>query len=159
LDNAPTATDKPTRGKVEVLARAGYAPVNVGLLQVGIEGMYMLSPQLGVGGAVDAFVVDNGADPYYSPPGTLSNGFHVLGLVEGDLLKGWITPYARAGLGVGQYGRIDGYQTESHTELAAQVAGGIALRGGPFLFRGWVAPSLYGSDFVVAFGAGLGGRF
>ena len=159
--DAPTAQDEPTAtdSKMEILARASYAQVHVGLLQVGIEGMYMLRPRLGFGGVVEGFVVDNGADPHYSAPHTLSGGFHFLGLVEGDLLKGWVTPYARFGLGLGQYARINYGRTESQTELAAHVAAGIALRGGPFLFRGWLAPSLYGGDFVLAYGAGLGARF
>jgi len=114
---------------------------------------------LGFGAAVDVFAVDNGADPQYSEPGTLAHGGHFLGFVEGDLLKYWVTPYARLGLGLGSYDRIYGNLRESKIGFAAQVAGGVAVRGGPFVLRGWLAPTLYGSDLVLVYGAGVGVRF
>lgn len=148
-----------TPAKIELLARAGYGQLSVGMLQVGVEGTYMLTPQLGFGAAVDAFYVDNGADPYYSEPGTLSRGYHGLAFVEGDLLKGWVTPYARLGLGAGNYTRFQHYSTAEQLDLVGQAAAGIALRGGPIVGRVWAAPSLYGKDFVMLYGAGIGVRF
>lgn len=162
---------KPSRGSrwahapAEILARAGYADYRVILMQVGIEGMYMMTPHLGFGGAMDAFGVDNGADPYYSSAGTLHTGFHFLALAEADLLDYWVTPYVRLGLGVGQYERYqnDGQSsyswTVSETEFVGQLAAGLALRGGPLLLRVWAAPSLYGQDLLAVYGAGIGGRF
>jgi hypothetical protein len=79
------------------------------------------------------------------------------------LFKGFITPYARLGLGAGRYTRYQQAYFSGHTEaeldFAGQAAAGLALRWGPVLARGWAAPSLYGKDFVMVYGAGLGGRF
>ncbi len=69
---------------------------------VGFEGAYFLPPHYGFGGAVSAFVVDNGADPYYSEDGTLDGGTAAFAFAEGDLLPGWVTPYARLSLGLGR---------------------------------------------------------
>lgn len=152
--------------KVEVMVRAAYAPVQVGLLQAGIEGTYMLNPHLGFGGTLEAFRVDNGSDPQYSKPGTLDTGSHVLGFVEGDLLEGVFTPYARLGIGVGNYGRYQpttpggSYgQPQSETDFVGQFALGVALRLGPVLARASASPSLYGKDGVMVYGLGIGARF
>jgi hypothetical protein len=157
------AKDKP---KVEVLLRASYAKLHIGLLQLGIEGTYMLKPRLGFGATLEAFYVDNGADPQYSAPGTLEGGRHALAFVEGDLLKGVFTPYARAGLGVGLYDRYQptdassGYaQPEPETDFVGQLSLGVALRLGPVLARASASPSLYGNDAIIVYGLGLGGRF
>ena len=91
--------------KVEVLARFSYAKLSVGMMGLGIEGAYARSPHYGFGVELGAFVVDNGADPRYSDPGTLHRGYHGVAFVEGDLLRGIVTPYARLGVGVGRYER------------------------------------------------------
>ena len=69
----PPSRDGVSRSRhSEVAARATFADMKVGMLGVGVEGAYFLSPHFALGGTVEAFVVDNGADPNYSEPGTLS---------------------------------------------------------------------------------------
>jgi hypothetical protein len=152
--------------KIEFMLRGSYANLHVGMLGAGVEGTYMLTPHVGFGGTVEGFFVDNGADPQYSDPGTLSRGVHALGFVEGDLVKGAFTPYARFGIGVGQYERFQittpgGTYREAQPEadFVAQAQLGVALRFGPVLARGSVSPSIYGKDALVVYAAALGGRF
>jgi hypothetical protein len=152
--------------KVEVMARGSYANLHVGLMGVGIEGAYMRTPHVGFGGTLEAFYVDNGADPHYSASGTLSRGIHALGFVEGDLLKGSFTPYARLSIGAGQYERFqhptlegDYARPEPELDFVGQAQMGVALRLGPVLARASVSPSIYGKDALIVYGAALGGRF
>ncbi len=143
--------------KIELLASATFAPHAVGLLGFGLEGVYMATPHYGVGVAAEAFYVDT---LEYPDDGSLKSGYHGVAFVEGDLLPGIFTPYARIGLGLGDYQRSRHYfETESELNLVAQATAGVALRGGPFLFRLSASPSLYGKDFVLACTAGLGARF
>jgi hypothetical protein len=165
-DQASTPAPKPNESKIEVMLRGSYAKQHVGLLQLGIEGTYMLNPHLGFGGTWEGFYVDNGADPQYSAPGTLSGGSHGLAFVEGDLLRGVFTPYARLGLGVGRYDRYypttpgGSYSdTQRETNFVGQATLGLALRLGPVLARVSAAPSLYGRDALMLYGVGIGGRF
>jgi hypothetical protein len=90
----------------------------------------------------------------------------VLGFVEGDLLPGVFTPYARLGIGVGNYGRYRANtpggsysQPQAETDFVGQLALGVALRLGPVLARASASPSLYGKDGVVVYGLGIGARF
>ncbi len=149
--------------KVEVLARISYAKVSVGLMGVGLEGAYAPSPHYAVGVELGAFVVDNGADPYYSDPGTLHRGYHGLAFVEGDLLRGIVTPYVRLGVGAGNYARFEDYATHhdptpAHINFVGQLSAGVALRT-PVVARLSAAPTLYGSTFAVVYSLGLGARF
>lgn len=160
---APATTDE---SKVELLARASLGMYRVGLLQLGLEGTYMLTPRFGFGATYEFFTVDNGADPQYSAAGTLSSGSHGMAFVEGDLLRGVFTPYARLGVGVGRYDRYrpttpgDSYGSpRTETDFVGQVALGGALRLGPVLARVSAAPTLYGKDAVMVYGVGLGARF
>lgn len=151
--------------KVEVMLRASYAALHVGLLGAGVEGAYMMNPHLGFGGTLEGFRVDNGADPQYSEPGTLNGGIHVLAFAEGDLLKGPFTPYARFGIGAGQYHRFQSTtpysyaETQPEADFVAQAQLGLALRLGPVLARASVSPSIFGKDALVVYGGALGGRF
>ena len=70
-DQGEARTSTSVTRPFEFLARAFYGTLHVGMLGIGIEGQYRALPHFGFGGAVDAFYVDNGADPYYSPDGTL----------------------------------------------------------------------------------------
>lgn len=165
-DKRTDDASKDDEPKIEVMLRASYANLHVGMLGAGVEGTYMLTPHLGFGGTVEGFVVDNGADPQYSEPGTLSRGVHALGFVEGDLFKGVFTPYARFGIGAGQYARFQlvgasGSYLEAQPEMdfVAQAQLGVALRLGPVLARGSVSPSIYGKDALVVYAVALGGRF
>jgi hypothetical protein len=151
------------KSKVEVLARFSYAKLSVGMMGVGLEGAYARSPYYGFGVELGAFVVDNGADPRYSDPGTLHRGFHGVAFVEGDLLDGIVTPYARLGVGVGRYERWEDYavygeETPASINFVGQVSAGVALRS-PVVARLSAAPSLYGSTFVVVYSLGLGASF
>ena len=153
----------PAEGKVEVLARVSYAKLSVGMKGVGIEGAYARSPHYGFGVELGAFVVDNGADPRFRDYGTLHRGYHGLAFVEGDLLRGIVTPYVRLGLGVGNYERWEDYavygeETPAHLNFVGQVSAGVALRS-PLVARLSASPSLYGSTFVVVYSLGLGARF
>lgn len=153
----------PAKRKVEVLARFSYAKLSVGMKGVGIEGAYARSPHYGFGVELGAFVVDNGADPRYSDPGTLHRGYHGLAFVEGDLLSGVVTPYVRLGMGVGNYERYEDYavygeETPAHINFVGQVSAGVALRS-PLVARLSAAPSLYGPTFVVVYSLGLGAGF
>jgi hypothetical protein len=157
------AAPAPAEGKVEVLARVSYAKLSVGMKGVGIEGAYARSPHYGFGVELGAFVVDNGADPHFSDPGTLHRGYHGVAFVEGDLLSGVVTPYVRLGMGVGNYERYEDYavygeETPAHINFVGQVSAGVALRS-PLVARLSAAPSLYGPTFVVVYSLGLGARF
>ncbi len=145
--------------KIEIAGKATYGDVGIGLLGVGLEGAYFPSPHYGFGGALSAFVGDNGADPYYSENGTLDDGIAALAFAEGDLLRGWVTPYARLGLGLGRLNRFYDYDTEYEIDFVGELSGGVAVRGGPVVLRLAITPSLYGTDPFVAYSASLGGRF
>jgi hypothetical protein len=41
-------------------------------------------------------------------------------------------------------------------DFVGELSGGVALRGGPIVFRVAVIPSLCGSDLFLAYGATLG---
>jgi hypothetical protein len=156
---APAAAE----GKVELLARVSYAKLSVAMMGVGIEGAYARSPHYGFGVELGAFVVDNGADPHYSDPGTLHRGYHGLAFVEGDLLSGIVIPYVRLGVGLGNYERYEDYavyqeETPAHINFVGQISAGVALRS-PVVARLSAAPTLYGSTFVVVYSLGLGARF
>jgi hypothetical protein len=144
---------------VEIAGKAFYGNLGVGLLGVGLEGAYFPSPHYGFGGAVSAFVVDNGADPHYSENGTLDDGIAAFAFAEGDLLPGWVTPYARLGLGLGRLERFYDSDIEYGLDFVGELSGGVAVRGGPVVLRLAVTPSLYGSDLFLAYSASLGGRF
>jgi hypothetical protein len=150
---------KADEAAVEIAAKAFYGDLGVGLLGVGLEGAYFPSPHYGFGGAVSAFVVDNGADPYYSENGTLDDGIAAFAFAEGDLLRGWVTPYARLGLGFGRLDRFYDSDTELEVDFVGELSGGVAVRGGPVVLRLAVTPSLYGSDLFLAYGVSLGARF
>jgi hypothetical protein len=159
-----TGTNAPASGKrearrVEVAARATYADVRVGLLGAGVEGAYFLSPHFALGGSVDAFFVDSGADPDYSEVGSLAGGYHGMLSAEYDALDFWITPYARVAAGVGELTRIDGWRRPHEVEFVGQLQAGFVLRGGPLIARMSVAPTLYGSDSATTFSAAVGARF
>ena len=165
-DEAPATPDavKPgastSKPKIEVLAHAFHGNKHVGMLGVGLESAYMATPHWGFGGAVDAFYVDNGSDPQYSEAGTLDTGFHGLLFAEGDLLPGFITPYARLGLGVGNYTRYQGDgRVEAAPNFVGQLSGGLALRGGPIVGRLHASPMLFEKDLVMTYGVALGARF
>jgi hypothetical protein len=153
----------PPEGKVEVSARISYAKLSVGMKGVGLEGAYARSPHYGFGVELGVFVVDNGADPRFSDPGTLHRGYHGVAFVEGDLLSGVVTPYARLGVGVGRYERYEDYavyreETPARINFVGQVSAGVALRS-PVVARLSAAPSLYGSTFVIVYSLSLGARF
>lgn len=155
-------SSRPARAEeshVEVAGKAFLGDLKIGLLGVGLEGGYFPSPHYGFGGAVSAFVVDNGADPYYSDDGTLDDGIAAFGFAEGDLLPGWVTPYARLSLGLGRLGRFYDGRTELEVNFVGELSGGVAVRGGPVVFRVAVTPSLYGDDLFLAYGASLGAAF
>jgi hypothetical protein len=152
--------------RIELLARGSYANLSVGLLGLGIEGTYFASPHFGVGGAVEAIRVDLGGEPvgsYWYDPGTLTNGIHALLSVEVDAFDYWLTPFARASAGAGAYARVTpccgGPDTTRRANFVGQLQLGIAVRGGPIVGKFSVAPTLYGSDAVLAYSAGLGARF
>jgi hypothetical protein len=156
---APPAslTLKAYEPKVEILARGSFGTLGVGTLQLGLEGAYFPTPHFGFGATYEAFTVDT---LEYPDPGTLSSGAHGMAFAEGDLLKGFITPYARLGVGLGRYQRYRGYAlTPTETDFVGQVAVGLALRLGPVQARISAAPSLYGKDALMVYGAGLGARF
>jgi hypothetical protein len=156
VEEGPQKPEAPA--KVDALLRAFYAPMSVGMMGVGLEAQYRPSPHYGFGGELDAFFVDNGADPYYSPNGTLSRGYHGLAFVEGDLLPGMLTPYVRLGLGLGRYTRFRDYRDEQQLDFTAQVSAGGLLRVGPVVARLSAAPSLYGKDFAMTYAFALGAR-
>lgn len=155
---ATSAKAQESTPKIEVLARGFYGTQAVGMLGVGLEGMYRLSPHYGLGAEFDGFYVDN---LEYPEPGTLESGAHCLLFAEGDLFPGWITPYARLGLGPGRYQRYhsDPYQTQAELDFAAQLSAGLALRPGPIVGKLSASPSLFGKDFVMTYGVALGARF
>lgn len=153
----------PAEDKVELLARFNYAKLSIGMMGLGLEGAYAPSPHYGFGVELGAFAVDNGADPGFSEPGTLHRGYHGVAFIEGDLLSGIVTPYARLGVGVGNYERYEDYavsreETPASINFVGQVSAGVALRS-PVVARLSAAPSLYGSTFVVVYSLGLGARF
>jgi hypothetical protein len=164
---APPRDEKPARAvqpgsKVEVMARAVYGDMSVGLLGLGAESTYLFSPQLGVGGQVTLFTVDNGADPHYQPAGTLGGGYHALAYLEGDLFPTFITPYGRVGLGVGRHSRLErqyGSYEPGSPELVAGLTAGVAVRGGPLVGRLSASPTVLGKDFAMLYSLGLGARF
>lgn len=161
--NAETLRDggaperEPAPARAEVLLRSSYAKVDVGLLAAGAEALLMPSPHYGAGVELEAFMVDNGADPQYSSPGTLDQGYYGLAFVEGDLLRGPITPFARLGFGLGSYQRFG--EGESGLGVVARVSAGLALRVGPIVARASASPTLYGGTSALAYTAALGGRF
>jgi hypothetical protein len=145
---------------VEIGARVFVAgDPGIGTLGASLEGVWMHRPHYGFGVAFAGLYVDNGADPYYSASGTLDRGIHGVAFAEGDLLRGWITPYARVGLGAGRYDRFYDARTQAEINPVAVLEGGAALRIGPLVVRVAASPSLYGSDFSVPFSAQLGARF
>jgi hypothetical protein len=156
LSARPASADE---GHVEIAAKAFLGDLGVGMMGLGLEGAYFPSPHYGFGGAVSAFVIDNGSDPYYSENGTLDDGMAAFAFAEGDLLSGWVTPYARLNLGLGRLDRFYDGNTEHELNFVGELAGGVALRGGPIVFRLAVVPSLYGGDLFLAYSATLGGRF
>jgi hypothetical protein len=127
------------------------------MLGLGLEGAYLASAHFGVGAALDAFYVDN---LEYPEEDTLGRGAHCLLFAEGDLFPGWITPYARLGLGFGRYDRYlaDRSLTKTHVDFVGQLSGGLALRGGPLAARLSASPTLFGNDFAMTYGIALGGR-
>lgn len=159
-DEARAASPKP----VEIAARVVYSDVSVGSLGVGAEGAYLLSPYFALGGAVETFAVDNGADTDEGDVGKLSHGYHGMVSAEYDALDFWVTPYARIAGGVGKYTRIEarptsGVQQVVQLELVGQLQVGFVLRGGPIVGRLSVAPTLYGKDSATAYSAAVGARF
>lgn len=159
---APRASDAARSASprhLEIAARAIYGDVSVALLGAGVEGAYFLNPHFALGGTVEAFAVDNGADPDYSDPGTLSKGYHGMLSMEYDALDFWVTPFARIAGGLGEYTRIESWQRPKDLELVGQLQVGFVLRGGPIVGRLSVAPTLYGKDSATAYSAAVGARF
>jgi hypothetical protein len=124
-----------------------------------LDGVWMWTPHFGLGGAF-TLLTTSPFEEAYGPPGMLVNGDHALAFVEGDLLEGWFTPYARFGFGLANYTRLgpNGSGAERSNGVA-ELEGGLALRPGPLVLRLSAAPSFYGSDFFVVFGVQLGIRF
>ena len=145
------------RPKVEILAHGFYGNKSIGMLGVGLEGVYLPSAHFGVGAALDGFYVDNFE---YPDPGTLDRGVQGSLLAEGYLFSGWLTPYARVAVGLGGHQRYESSPWLTKTQLAfvGQLSGGLAVRGGPVVGKLSVSPSLFGKDFVMTYGVALGMR-
>jgi hypothetical protein len=158
----PAAAAESDRAKVELGARVfkGFGPPDdiEGVIGLRLDGVWMRAPRYGFGAAAAALVGENVGE--YFQDGVFRHGYHGLVFAEGELLEGWVSPYARLGLGLGNYERYDDDQW-SRTELnaVAELEAGLALRPGPFVFRVSAAPSFYGKDFWVVLGLQLGARF
>jgi hypothetical protein len=160
VTSSEVRADTPDEAKIEIGARAFLASSpRIGTLGASAEGLYMPQQRYGFGAHVTAFRVDNGADPQYSDDGALDGGLHAVVFAEGDLLQGFITPYARLGLGLGSHSRYHAGSTQSGLEGVLVLEGGLALRVGPGVLRVAATPSLYGNDLLLPFGIGLGARF
>ena len=134
--------------------------IYVGMLGFGLEALLMPSVHYGFGGSFSPFHVGNGSDPHYSSRGTLQDGQRFLAFAEGDLLDFPITPYARLGIGGGPSTRWDGQGNErGGADFMAEVSAGALARLGPFALRVFASPSLFGRDFVMLYGLGLGVHF
>jgi hypothetical protein len=134
--------------------------VYVGAIGFSFEALLMPSPHYGFGASFSLVHVDNGSDPHYSSRGTLQDGQRFLAFAEADLFDFPITPYARLGLGGGPTTRWDGSgEKQGGADFMAEASAGAVARLGPLALRLFASPSLFGPDFVMVYGVGLGGHF
>jgi hypothetical protein len=112
----------------------------------------------GFGATIMAFYVGNSSDG--GANGELQRGLHVVPFVEREVLSGWFTPYARFGLGAGVHTRwVDPGLKESGLGLVAALEFGAAAKLGPVVIRALAGPAFFGRDFLLVYGAQIGGRF
>jgi hypothetical protein len=131
--------------------------IYVGALGFTFEGLFMPSPHYGFGGSFSKVHIDNGSDAHYASSGTLQDGHRFLAFVEGDLFDFPITPYARLGIGGGPTSRWDGRgEQRGRVDVMAEASAGAVARLGPVSLRVFASPSLFGADFVMIYGIGLG---
>ena len=143
-----------------VRAFSGYGPPKdiEGVFGLSLDAVWMRTPRLGFGAAW-ALLVGNLAGEYFQD-GVFNNGIHALFFAEGDLLEGWVSPYARLGFGLGNYERYsDDQYVTTNVNVVAELEGGVALRLSHLVMRLSAAPSFYGKDFWVVLGGQLGARF
>jgi hypothetical protein len=152
---------------VSVGFRTFIAPsLGIGGLGGGLDVAYSVRPELAVGAQYFGFFVDQGADPDYCERCIRSGSVGVVS-AEGRLWPNlFVTPYARAGLGLAHLGGQRIAQERGYTENIPALHGELGFE----LHYRWASLRAFGfhlaalgseldSDPFNAFGAQLGARW
>jgi hypothetical protein len=173
---AADASDTPA-GESEALTREAYpvsagfrtfiAPgLGIGGLGGGLDVAYSLRPELAVGAQYFGFFVDQGADPDYCER-CIRSGSAAVVSAEGRLWPNlFVTPYARAGVGLAHLAGQRVAQEQDYAEDVPALQGELGLE----LHYRWASLRAFGfhlaalgsdldSEPFNAFGAQLGARW